>query len=301
MPVSTSVITLIAKTRCARRHIGAKRLICLPRAIGSSATATWGARLAFAAVLVFAIEPQGGVRPEEREDADQQRDHELRRDPHVRIAAEVVRVRMRLESDKPCRRAGVALLAGSQPVVRMHRRGRIAHAPHVMVRVAIEAFRRMAVSERRHLPMVGVGIAFQVLLVAVAAPIDDVHPLRFAARSLDVVVRVATCTGRAVPAFRDLRRVHGGRVLLRRVAMAVAAFHLALYALFVRHLGDVLVTCRARQRPVLALREAVDRHMERSWLTVGTRHGEAFVAMTRKAGRVVQRLRRVLGLRLAGE
>ena len=70
-------------------------------------------------VAIFAEEPQRRMRPEEREGAAEQQQHELRGDPRARIAIEVVVVGVRLEVQEARGRVEMALLAGLQAVGRI--------------------------------------------------------------------------------------------------------------------------------------------------------------------------------------
>src|SRR5678815_830925 len=98
----------------------AEALVVLAFRFGNFAGGNMRPRHAVLAVLILAIKPQRRMRPEECKYAYDQHKHELRNDPHDRIALVIVRVRMRLEGDEPPRRIGVTLLARLQPMVRMH-------------------------------------------------------------------------------------------------------------------------------------------------------------------------------------
>ncbi len=79
-------------------------------------------RLALLALLVFAVEPQAGMRPEERKGAGEQQQHELGRDPDIGIAGEIVGRAVGFERGKALGRALMTFLAGLEAVVRMHGR-----------------------------------------------------------------------------------------------------------------------------------------------------------------------------------
>jgi hypothetical protein len=182
--------------------------------------------LAFAAVAPFAIEPKRAVRPEEQEHPGDQQHHELGRVPHGRVPLAVVRVGVRLEGDEALRRVRVALLAGGEAVVRVHRRGGIRHALYVVLAVAVEAHRGVRVAERGDLPVVGVAIGAEVLDVAATAALPDDGKLAgipgrarraFVRDPRDVLVAVEA-GARGVHARRELRRVDVRRESLLPVA-----------------------------------------------------------------------------------
>ena len=87
------------------------------------------------------------MQPEEGQRAAQQRNHEFRRDPCVRVAGEVVRRRVRLEGHKSRGRGCVALLAGVEAVGRIDRGSGIVDALDVVTAVAVEALRRIGIAQ----------------------------------------------------------------------------------------------------------------------------------------------------------
>ena len=126
-------------------------------------------RFASLTVLVLPIEPQQRVRPEERKHGQQERGHEFRCNPQLRIALEILRVAVRLERDKTCSRALMALLAGLKAVVRIHRGAGVVYALDAVTAVAVETRRSMSITERDDLAMVGSLITLGAVDMAVAA------------------------------------------------------------------------------------------------------------------------------------
>src|SRR5262249_62414453 len=83
-------------------------------------------------ILVFAIEPQQRMGPEECERAAKQEENEFRGEPGVRITMKIVSRRMWLEAGKANGRANVAFLAKLQAMVGLNTRGRVAHSRNVV-------------------------------------------------------------------------------------------------------------------------------------------------------------------------
>ena len=127
------------------------------------------------ALLVFTVEPQGGVQPEEGKGAHQQAGHHLECNPDLRVATEVVRIAVWLEAGKTrwhVRQAllgVVALLACLHPVVRVHFGLRVLGAHDLMAAVAIEALGGVAVAQGGDAAVEGVLVRIKLRLVAVSA------------------------------------------------------------------------------------------------------------------------------------
>ena len=169
-------------------------------------------------VAVLAEEPQRRMRPEEREDAAEQQQHEFRGDPGVRIFVEVVRGRVRLEAEESLGRVEMALLAGLQTVGRINGRARIVDTLDRMVAVAVEAFGGVGEAERVDLAVVSPLVGRQLLLVAAAAVLGDQKLCLVEERILNVVRSVAVGADRRlwVAALQDFHR-HAPRSCIRRV------------------------------------------------------------------------------------
>ena len=150
-------------------------------------------------VAVFAEEPQRRMRPEEREGATEQEQHELGGDPGVRIFVEVMRGGVRLEAQEAFRSVKMALLTGLQAVGRKDRRLRIVDALDRVIAVAIEALGGVGEAECVDLAMIRALVRRQLFLVATAAVFGDQELRLVEERILDVV------RGVAVRADRRLR------------------------------------------------------------------------------------------------
>ena len=133
--------------------------------------------LVMLAFLPFAVQPQGGMQPEEQEHADQQREHELGDDPHLRVFGEVVAVGVRGEGGETGGRqrpffAVMATLTGLQAVRGMHFRIRILGRQNVVAAVAVVAFCGIGRAQFRGLAVIRVAVRQQPVLVAIAAFLD---------------------------------------------------------------------------------------------------------------------------------
>ena len=176
-------------------------------------------------VAQFAVVPKRRMRPEEREDAAKQQQHELGREPGVGITTEVFVVGVRLELHEARRRVEMALLAGLQAVVRMHARCRIVHALDRVAAVAVEALGGIGEAQRVDLTVVGPHVGLQLLVVAIAAVLGDQQPGRVERRVLDVVRGVAVRADRRfrIAVLQRLLAVHRGLVGLELLGVARAA------------------------------------------------------------------------------
>ena len=181
------------------------------------------------AVLGLAVEPQGGMRPEEAEGAQQQGHHQLVTHPHLRVSREVVGAAVRLEAGEAGRGQGqvllatVAGLAGLQSVVGVHLGLRLIGLADAMAAMAVVALGGVGIPQRVDLAVVGGLVGGVLVLVAVAAVGGDrqldrprrgvAHPVR--------AVAVGT-HGRLGVAFVDrFLAVHRTRVVLDRLFVAV--------------------------------------------------------------------------------
>jgi len=183
------------------------------------------AALALLALLVFAVEPQRRVRPEEREGAGEQPDHEFRGGPDIGIALEIVGRAVRLEGRESPRRVLVALLAGLDAVAREHARFRIVDALDGVAAMAVEALGRVGEAQRVDLAVIGLGIGLEAFGVTVAAVLGDDELGLVPRRILDVVGRMAIgADGRIrVAVLQHRLAVHRGRIQLALLHVALAA------------------------------------------------------------------------------
>ena len=164
------------------------------------------------------------MRPEEEKHANDQRDHEFRRDPHVGIALVIVSRGVRLEGDKSGCRTRVAFPAGLQAIVGVHSGRRILDALNRVAAMAIETLGRVGVAKRVDLAVIGLRIRLQAVLMTVAAVPRDDKPSRIHRRAFDVMGCVAIGTDRClgVGRLQDFLAVDGGciRLQLRGVALS---------------------------------------------------------------------------------
>ena len=177
------------------------------------------------ALAVLAIEPQRRMRPEERKGAAEQPQHEFRRDPGERIAGEIVRIGVRLERHIAGGRLRMALLTGLETIVRVNRRGRIIDPLDGVAAVAVEALGGVGEAERVDLAVIGLGVALEALVMAIAAVLGDGQLGRILGRVRDVVGRVAVgadCRARVL-VFQHFLAVHRGPVQLALLGVALAA------------------------------------------------------------------------------
>src|ERR1017187_5851778 len=132
---------------------------------------------------------------------------------------------VRLERGESLRRPFMALLAGFQAVGRIDRRSWIVHALDAMVAVAVETLGRIRVTQLVDLAVIGFGVGFQALLMAVAAVLGDRESGRILRRVFDVMGGVAIgADGRdRVLVLQHFFSVHRGRVLRAFVGMTLAA------------------------------------------------------------------------------
>src|SRR5450830_880010 len=131
-----------------------------------------GARLA---LLVFAVEPQQGMQPEEAEGAHQQLHHDLPGNPNLRVAGKIMAIAVRLVTGKAgwhIRQTLLGVVAGSaglEPVVWMNHGLRIIDPPYLVATVAVVALGRVVVAERTDLTVEGVLVGVEILHMTVAA------------------------------------------------------------------------------------------------------------------------------------
>ncbi len=166
-------------------------------------------------VAVFAEEPQRRMRPEEREGAAEQEQHELRSDPGTRIFVEIMRGGVRLEAEEALGRVEVALLTRLQTVGRIDSRPRIVDALNRVIAVAVEALGGIGEAERVDLAVVRALVRGQFLLVAAAAVLGDQELRLVEERILNVVRGVAVRADRRlrVALEQNLLSMHRGLVL----------------------------------------------------------------------------------------
>ena len=205
------------------------------------------------ALLVFAIEPECGVQPEEAKGADQQLHHDLPGYPDLRVFVEIMRVAVRLIAGKRCWHIRqtlldvVAGLAGLHPVVRMDQRFRIVDLADFVAAMAVVALGSVGIAQRTDLTVEGVLVRIELVHMAVAA-IGRNGQLESVARSVGDGVR-----GMAVRADGRLRQqflavflaVHGSQIGFELLGMAACA-----------------ADRRNLQTPLRALRTVLGRHAE---------------------------------------
>jgi len=164
------------------------------------------------------------MRPEEEKHANDQREHEFRRDPHVGVAIEIVGRGMWLKGDKTGGRTLMALPAGLQAIVGMHAGRGIADTLDLVTSVTVKTLGRIGVAQRIDLAVIGLRVGLQAFFMTISAVPGDDQPRQVHRRAFHVMGRVAIGADRriGVGLLQDFLAVHRSRVRgqLPRVALA---------------------------------------------------------------------------------
>ncbi|OIQ75069.1 hypothetical protein GALL_432690 [mine drainage metagenome] len=126
------------------------------------------------ALLVFPVEPEQGMQPEEAKGANQQLRHDLPGNPNLWVMSKIIGLTVRLVADKAGRHVRqaflgvVAGLAGLEPVGRVHQGFGVADWQNFVAAMAVVALGGVVIAQRTDLAVEGVFVALQFVNVAIA-------------------------------------------------------------------------------------------------------------------------------------